>query len=196
LTGTPFAQTQVEVHMTSRLFKVLLVAAALVSGASSAQAQPVAEIGASLVSSTIELEDEGVSTLGVPSGGFGILNPGMFASFFVGTHLAIEPQIGLIWASFDGESEHILNFVGQVDYFLRGTTEASPYVFGAAGVVDMSDSDYTPKSFGFGAGYRIPVGDRLTFRVDGRYTRFTGEFEDDDSNALAFTLSIGGVFGR
>jgi hypothetical protein len=60
----------------------------------------------------------------------------------------------------------------------------------------MSDSDYTPKSFGFGAGYRIPVGDRLTFRVDGRYTRFTGEFEDDDSNALAFTLSIGGVFGR
>jgi hypothetical protein len=43
-----------------------------------------------------------------------------------------------------------------------------------------------------GAGYRIPVGDRLTFRFDGRYIHFT----DGGGNAVAFALSIGGVFGN
>jgi hypothetical protein len=66
-------------------------------------------------------------------------------------------------------------------------------VFGSAGLVKISDNDYTPKSYGFGGGYRIPVGDRLTFRIDGRWIRYTGEFEDD-SDTLAFTLSIGGIF--
>lgn len=178
-------------------FRVLFLAATLVvTTASLAHAQPRAEVGASLVSAVIELGDDGVSTLGIPSGGFGILNPGMYTSLFVGTRVAIEPQISFIWASFDGESEHIVNFVGQFDYFAWGTSQRSPYVFATAGVVNVSDADYTPKSVGFGAGYRVPVGDRLTFRVDGRYTHFTGEFEGDESDVLAFTLSIGGIFGR
>ena len=176
---------------------ILFLALTLVATTTSlADAQPRAEIGASLVSSVIELGDDGVSTLGIPSGGFGILNPGMYASLFVGTHVAIEPQVGFHWASFDGESEHILNFVGQFDYFVRGTSERSPYLFATAGVVNVSDADYTPKSVGFGAGYRIPLGDRLTLRVDGRYTHFTGEFEGDESDVLAFTFSIGGIFGQ
>lgn len=40
------------------------------------------------------------------------------------------------------------------------------------------------------------TGDRLTLRVDGRYTHFTGEFEGDENNTLVFTLSIGGIFGQ
>ncbi len=177
-----------------RSLVVLFLGAAFIGTSSLAQAQPRAEIGASLVSATVDLDEDGVSTIGVPSGGFGLVNPGVFASFFLTNHVAIEPQLGFIWVSNDGDSEHILNFAGQVDYFIRGTREASPYVFGSAGVVNISDSDYTPKSYGFGGGYRIPVGDRLTFRVDGRYTRFTSEFGDDD-DMLAFTLSIGGIFG-
>jgi len=183
---------------TGSPLRALFLAATFVATiASMAEAQPRAEIGASLVNSVIGLGDNNdLSTVGIPSGGFGVLNPGIYASIFFGTRAAIEPQLGLIWASSDGESQHILNFVGQFDYFVLGTGASSPYVFAAAGVVDISDLDYTPKSFGVGAGYRIPVGDRLTFRIDGRYTHFTGAFEGDDSDALGFTLSIGGIFGQ
>ena len=145
------------------------------------------------MSATFGLGDDDVTTFGVPSSGFGILNPGVYASFFIGRYAAVEPQIGFIWASSDGESMHLLNFAGQFDYFFSGTEVRSPYAFGTVGLLDMTDEDYTPKSYGFGAGYRVPVGDRLTFRVDGRWVRYTSEF-GDDSDTLAFTLSIGGIF--
>ena len=178
-----------------RSLKVLFLAATLIATtASLAHAQPRAEVGASLISTEIGLGDQDLTTVSVPTGGFTSLHPGMYASFFVGTHAAIEPKLGLVWASFDGDSAHILNFLTQFDYFILETSEPSPYLFGTVGFVDLTNEDYTPKSFGFGAGYRVPVGDRLTFRFDGRYTHFTGEFEDDEGDALAFTLSIGGIF--
>jgi hypothetical protein len=80
---------------------------------------------------------------------------------------------------------------GQFDYFVQGTGTSSPYIFASAGVFGSSD-EYNP-SYSAGGGYRIRAGDRLAFRVDGRYTRFGG---DADGNALAFTLSIGGIFGQ
>jgi hypothetical protein len=145
------------------------------------------------MSATFGLGDEDVTTFGVPSGGFGVLSPGVYASFFIGSHAAVEPQIGFVWASANDESQHLLNFTGQFDYFVSGTEVPSPYLFGSFGIVEISDEDYTPKSFGLGAGYRVPVGDRLTFRVDGRWVRYTADF-GDDIDALAFTLSIGGIF--
>ena len=171
----------------------LFLAAVLMSAASSAHAQPAAEIGASLMSVTFALEDDGGTAFGVPSGVFPVLNPGVYTSFFLGSYAAVEPQVGFIWVSGDGESEHLLNFAGQFDYFFSGTDVPSPYVFGTAGLVDVSHDDYTPKSFGFGGGYRIPVGGRLTFRLDGRWVRYTSEF-GDDGDTLAFGLSIGGIF--
>jgi len=72
------------------LFKGVLVAVALlVMIAPTARAQGV-EIGASLVSATVGFgEGNDASTLGIPSGGFGILNPGVYASFFVGERLGV-----------------------------------------------------------------------------------------------------------
>jgi hypothetical protein len=169
-----------------------LVAAVIVSMPSVAAAQPQFEVGANLTSVTVGLGDNDTTVWGVPSSSFGLLNPGVYGSIFVGPYVAVEPQLGLIWASTNGDSSHVLNFTGQLDYFLAGTEGSSPYVFGALGVFDASDSDQNPKSVGGGIGYRMPVGDRLAFRVDARYTHFT----DDGGNALAFGLSIGGVFGR
>jgi hypothetical protein len=178
---------------TRRFASALCLAAALIAAASTAHAQPSAEVGGSLMSVTFGLGDEDVTTFGVPSGGFGILNPGVYASFFLGSHAAVEPQIGFVWTSAYDESHHLLNFAGQFDYFVGGTEVPSPYLFGNFGLVEISDEDYTPKSFGFGGGYRVPVGDRLTFRVDGRWVRYTADF-GDDIDTLAFTLSIGGIF--
>jgi hypothetical protein len=162
-----------------------------------AYAQPKAEIGASLVNGIIVLGDDDLATVGIPGGGFPIFGPGMYASFFLGERFAIEPQLGLLWLTADGESDYLVNFVGQVDYFVLGTERSSPYVFATAGVFAISGDDYTPKSFGVGAGYRMPVGGRLTFRIDGRYTRFTSESEfDEGSNTVGFAVSIGGLFGQ
>lgn len=81
---------------------------------------------------------------------------------------------------------------GQVDYFFKGTSDPSPYVFGAVGLVDITDSDETPKSIGGGLGYRIPAGDNLAFRVDGRFVHFT----EGAGNVITVGLSIGGLFGQ
>jgi len=175
--------------------KVLLIAASLVMGiAAPARAQaPAAEIGTSLMSLMVGFGNDSLgTTFGVPSGGFGIVNPGLYLSAFAGPKVAIEPQVGLIVLSSEGETAHFLNLGAQVDYFIKGTRESSPYVFGGVGLVHISHVDETPKSFGAGVGYRAVLGDRLTMRVDGRFTHYT----NGGSNAIAITLSLGGLFGR
>jgi len=153
-------------------------------------AGPDVEVGATLVSTTISLESDNVSLIGIPSSGFGVMNPGVYASFFVGP-VAIEPQVGLNWVHYDGHSDHIVNATGQVAYFI-GKGTRTPYVFASAGLLEVSGSDTTPKAYGAGGGYRFRVGDRLAFRADGRYLHYT----DGGGDALVFGLSIGGVFGE
>jgi hypothetical protein len=160
--------------------------------ASYSQAQPKLEVGASLASAIVGTGDNGGSTFGIPSAGFGLINPGAYASVFVGSHFAVEPQIGFMWFSGDGDSGHFLNFTGQADYFVSGISQPSPFVFVAAGVVSISGAGTTPKTVGAGAGYRIRVGDRLVFRLDGRFTHVT----ENAGDQVTFTLSIGGVFGK
>lgn len=173
------------------LLIAMLTAAITLSLAPPAIAQPRVEVGGSLASLMVGLDDdEDVTVLGIPSAGFGLLNPGVYGSFFLGDKAAIEPQIGLIWVSSDGESMHALTAAAQFDLFFNGTARTSPYVFAGGGIIDMSDTTETPKSVTAGAGLRIPAGDRLVFRLDGRYIHYTNE----GGNALAFGLSIGGLF--
>lgn len=168
-----------------------VVAGTMLVAASPAQAQePALEIGTTLTSVTIGLGDNDTTVVGIPSSSFGLLNPGVYASIFAGSKVSFEPQLGLIWASSDGESFHFLNAGAQVNYFPGGPRGV--YVFGTASIIDASDESANPKAVGGGAGYRIAVGDRLAFRLDGRYLHFT----QNGGNALAFGLSIGGVFNR
>lgn len=172
----------------------LLVAVALVIlfvPAAHAQIAGV-EVGTSVTSLMIGLGDQSTTTFGMPSGGFGVINPGLYASLFLTPRIAIEPQIGLIVTSGNGNSAHVLNLAGQADYFLKGTGGNSPFVFGSLGLLSVSDADTTPISVSGGAGYRKLLGDRLSVRIDGRVTHFT----DGLGNALSFTVSLGGIFGR
>lgn len=158
------------------------------------QAQGV-ELGASLVNVTFITGDDDATVVGVPVGGFGILNPAVYASFRVGGRFAIEPQVGFMLLNSEGETMHLLNAAVQATCFFSDRSRPGVYVFGGAGFISVSDNDYTPKTFGGGVGYRMPVGDRLVFRLDGRYTRITADF-GDDSDLVALTLSIGGLFGK
>jgi hypothetical protein len=170
--------------------KAILIAAICVAAtASSARAQGI-EVGTSLIGATIGLgDDNDVSTVAVPTSGFGIINPGVYASFLMSERFAVEPQLGLLWISGNGESAHVVNLSGQVDYFLNGYARSSTYLFASAGIIDLSDSDTTPKSVSGGIGYRV-ASERLAFRLDGRLMHLT----DNGGDSLSFTLSIGGLF--
>ena len=179
--------------MTLRLVGLSLAVLAVAYPAA-AQGTGRVEVGASLVNLMIVFPDQGDKSVlfGIPSGSYGLLSPSVYAAIFVTPRVAIEPQAGLLLVSTGGNTNHVVNIAGQVDYFLNGAAVSSPYVFGAVGLVMISNSDTTPKQVGGGAGYRILVGERLVLRIDGRYTHFT----DGEGNALGFNFSFGGIFGR
>src|SRR5262249_18717461 len=127
---------------------------------------------------------------GVPSGTFGIGAPGVYATFFANENVGVEPQLTLFVASGPGGTNHVVNFAGQIDYFTKGISESSPFVFASIGVVDISGTSTHPKMIGVGLGYRAVMGGRLAVRFDGRYIHIT----DNGGNMVAFTASIGGLF--
>lgn len=177
-----------------RLAWILGLSALLCASAPSvARAQQRVEVGASLLNATFIVNDETATLIGVPSSAFEIINPGLYASFFVGKRVSIEPQIGAIVVSANDETNHLLNAAFQVNFFLRDSTASAPYLFASAGFIDASGIDYTPKTFGAGVGYRMRLGDRLVCRIDGRYVRFTSEF-GSDSDMIVVTLWLGGLF--
>jgi len=170
-----------------------LAAVFLAASAVTAAAQPKFEIGSSLAGAVVGVGDDNEGTaIGLPVAGFGIINPGVYGSLFIGSRFAIEPQIGLVYFSVDGDSSHVVNVAAQGNVFLRGLDRPSLYLFGSVGAIDFSGDDSAPKTVGGGLGYRIPVGDHLVFRLDGRFVHLT----EDAGDHVAITLSIGGAFGR
>lgn len=170
--------------------------AAAVLIATSATVAPAAdtpvEIGTSLAAFTFGVGKDNTTVVGIPAGGFGVLNPGLYASIFAGNRVAIEPQFGVVWIHDHGGSSHLLSFAGQLDVFLKSAEHDAPYLLVSGGLIDVSDSSTTPKFFGVGLGYRIRAGDRLTFRLDGRYAHYT----EGGGNTVMFGVSIGGLFGK
>jgi hypothetical protein len=180
---------------TRRLLPALGLAPILIAAMpASAHAQKV-EVGAPLVNVNAIVGDDSAVIIGLPTAPFGLLNPGLYVSFFAGPRVAVEGQIGLIVVSDEGETNHLLNAAFQFDYFLRDPAGHAPYVFGFAGTISVSGPGDTPNLFGAGLGYRMRLGDRLTMRLDGRYTRYTSA-DNGDLNTVSFTISIGGLFGR
>jgi hypothetical protein len=173
----------------------VLLAVSCVPSAAWAQT-PAVEIGASLASATIGVGDHFFHgpIFGVPNGDNGWIRPVVYASFFVLPRLALEPQLALVVSTFNGRLLHNVNLGGQVDYFFTDVGSPAAYVFGSASIVDTSGIRSHPKSISAGLGYRVPVGENLAFRLDGRYARVTTE--NAAGNAIAFTFSIGGLFGK
>jgi len=154
------------------------------------------EVGTSLFSTTVLMpEGRGKNTLvfGSPSaeGAFGFNTPNIFIAWYATPQLLVKPQVGLLFASDGDDVAHVLNVSGQVDYLLHRTRPTTPYIFGSAGFVSSS-LDPVEKTVSAGAGYRIAAGDRLVFRLEGRYTHTA--VEHYGNNGLAFVISIGGLF--
>jgi hypothetical protein len=170
-----------------------LAALALVAGIS-APAFAQIEVGASLVGVTFLHEDSGGSLtgFGVPSGSVvGLFTPGSYVGVFLTSHVAVEGGVGALTVSGDGESVHVLNAAGQVNWIVKGEKNSSPYLFGSVGVLHATDSDAVA-TYGAGGGYRFKCGDRLVLRLQGRYTRVGS----GGGNVFDFGVSIGGLFGK
>jgi len=171
----------------------LICAILLVLPRSSAGADgPAIELGTSLVHLSAGLGDRDGTTLGIPSTtGYGYGGPGVFVSIFVSPTLSVEPQLQLVRTSSGGRSAHLFTLGGQLNYFVDGTSRPSAYLFGVLGVSDTSGGG-NPANIGAGVGYRVPIGGRLTFRLDARVEHLT----DDAGNRVGMGISIGGLFGE
>jgi hypothetical protein len=119
---------------------------------------------------------------------------GFYASFFAGPRFAIEPQMSLLFSTNGDDSFHVLGVGANATYFLKPAGGATAYVSGGIGTTDSSGSGENPRMFNVGAGYRVPIGNSLAVRMEGRYTRT--EVDNLKLNLVGFTVSIGGVFGR
>jgi len=141
------------------------------------------EIGAGLAA--IAVYDAGsthVTMVGVPSDSFGPFSPvppTIYASFFPTPKLGLETQAGFLSMSSRGSSFHVLTAGEQVDLFFKDRRQGSPYVLGRVFLLDRGSSDEgtdevlgppaTHFAAGVGLGYRLPLGRRATFRVEGRF---------------------------
>ena len=176
--------------VVSVLFGLTIAVTGLPSIAHAAD-DPAVEVGTSLVSLVAGLGSNDTTIIGIPNSTFGFGTPGVYASFFAGPQLAIEPQLALSYVSTgQNRSSHLLSLNGQVDYFVEGLRRPSAYVFASLGVANATGST-NPVNVGLGIGYRIPAGGRLSFRLDARFQHFT----DGIGNTVGLGFSLGGLFG-
>ena len=170
----------------------VVLALALVVGVSAPAAAQI-EVGASLIGATVfqQTGSDTTTVIGVPTGSFGLLTPGVYVSWFLSKSVAAEGTVGLLYLSQTGDSAHLVNASGQVAWFVKGEAKSSPYIFGSVGVIHVTDSG-ADATYGVGGGYRFKLGDRLTMRLQGRYTRV----QDEEANVFDFGVSIGGLFGK
>jgi hypothetical protein len=160
-----------------------------------ARAQQRVEVGTTLINATFLANDDKATLIGVPSGAFELINPALYASFFVGKRVSVEPQVALMVLSENDETNYFLNTAVQANWYLRESTGSAPYVFASAGFINFTDAEYTPKTFSAGVGYRMRLGDRLVFKLDGRYVRMTADF-GSDFDLVVVSLWLGGLFGK
>lgn len=165
-----------------------LASAVIITAMPRSAAAQTCELGTTLFSVTKIVN--GATFVGAPSSTMGVINPSLFASFRVHPNLAIEPQIGFMYLNDSGSSDHVVNYGGQFDYFVLGHKQASPYIFAAGSLIHIADADQLGKQYGGGIGYRFPLHQRLSFRIDGRYMHV-----HDGGNQVNVGLSIGGVLG-
>jgi hypothetical protein len=175
----------------TRLRLGALLTVGLLLAPSSVCAQSGGELGVSLVNATVGLAENRLASAGAPVSGFGLQSPAIYASIFLGPHVAIEPQFSFAWVTYRGNWSHVGSIGLQADYFMRGLETSSPYLFALGGVSHAGGAD---AFWGAGAGYRVVRG-RLAFRFDAKYLHFFEAIRGASDN-VAVGISIGGVFGR
>ncbi len=171
----------------------LLLVGLLVPSLAAAQGKAVAEIGTNL---GVGIQSSGGATLthfGVP--GQGILGqPTIYASFFAGDAVLVEPQVALNILSSEGETLTTVGLAGQAGYLFNGAEMNSPFVAGVVAFQAFSGGGASENDFALGGkvGYRVVVGTSVGVRVEGGYRRWF----DTKLNEVTIGVGIGGIVRR
>ncbi len=164
-------------------------------------ADPAAEVGTSLAAFMSQrAHDTTVNAIFVPGSPATLMSgtgAGVYASVFLNKRFAVEPRIGYAYASVEGDTSYMIGVSGLASYFLAPANRRAPFAFGGVGFVGQTGEDTVP-TYTAGMGYRIPIGDTLAVRVDGRYegVKYTLAGKDDWHHSVVITFSIGGIFAR
>jgi hypothetical protein len=117
----------------------------------------------------------------------------VYAGFYVGESMGIEPRLGFFRMSDGDDSLTFLTGMLNVNYFTSGWRVNSPYLFLSSGVVDM-DGDQTNWALGAGAGYRFIIRDVLSLRLQAAFHRWFADDEfDEDTNAISLRVVFGTI---
>lgn len=163
-----------------------LLAAVSVPTVAAAQGGPVVEIGTGLGAAIQSAAGATLTHIGVP--GQGILGqPTIYASFFPGGTVLVEPQIALNIISSGGETLTTIGLGGQLGYLFRGAAINSPFIAAAFAYQSVSGGGASAGEAGAGgkAGYRVLIGSGVGLRIEAGYRRWF------DSHINEFTIGIG-----
>lgn len=169
-----------------------LLAALAAPARATAQGKPIVEIGTNLGLTVVSSNGESITHFGIP--GQGILGqPTIYASFYAGKSLLVEPQVALNIVHVSGETTSTLGFAGQVGYHFKGTGVNSFYLAGNLAVQHSSGGgDSTDEGLGAKIGYRVLAGSSVGIRFEGGYRRWF----DSHLNEFTLGMSIGGILHR
>ena len=121
-----------------------------------------------------------------------------YFTFFTNSRVAIEPQVGILHYSSNGEGSTSLTLGVQLMQFARPAPAgaASGYGFIHSGMLAAASEGSSNTSFqlGAGAGYRFVYRHSLGIRVEARYRRWLDE-NGLGPNELSLGLGFGAVLG-
>lgn len=175
-------------RMCRALSVVLLIPALAV-----AQGKPVVEIGTNLGVAIQSGNGASLTHFGIP--GQGILGqPTLYASFFAGERLVVEPQVALNILSSDGETATSVGLGGQLGYLFNGPDLNSPFIAAGAAFQSVSGGGFSDSEFGLGGkvGYRLLAGNSVGVRIEAGYRRWL----DAELNEFSIGIGIGGIVRR
>ena len=139
---------------------------------------------------------EKLNTVAVPAGLFGAVS-GVHVTVFPWPRLALEPQLGVVRVTRDGDTFSVAMFAGQGMVFLRPDAEHAPYLFGQALWVQTDNTGGNSQGqYGFGGGIglrqvvRKSLGLRYELRLQGRWG------SNEDATEVALLFGMGTVLGH
>ncbi|HKI94430.1 MAG TPA: outer membrane beta-barrel protein [Gemmatimonadales bacterium] len=172
-------------------FHRALAALALVPTVALAQGRPVAEIGTRL---GVTIEHASGSTLtefGVPGAGI-LAQPTIYATFFAGPNVFIEPDLAFNLASGGGSTVTTFGAAANLGYLFPTTSNAAPYIAANVGLQAVSGggTSHTEAAIGGRVGYRFVVQRSLALRLEAGYRRWLGS---SHLNEITIGIGLGAV---
>lgn len=173
--------------------RILAVVVLILVPAVAAAQRSGVEVGTNLGLSVIGADGATATRIGVPGGGM-LGQPSIYASFFPGSHMMVQPQVAFHRLSGGGESLTSVGLGGDVGYLLSGARRSSPYLSATGAYQSVGGGGSTESDFAAGAriGYRMMMGSNIGMRLETGYRRWF----DSDLNELTFGLAVGGILGR